>query len=69
MDQLQANASRLRFDNGATSYLEVLDAERTLLDLEAQALQARTDQATALAAVYKALAGDFAAAAPATASL
>lgn len=61
--------ARLRFDNGATSYLEVLDAERTLLDLEAQALQARTDQATALAAVYKALAGDFAAAAPGVASL
>jgi outer membrane protein, multidrug efflux system len=61
--------ARLRFDNGAASYLEVLDAERTLLDLESQALQARTDQATALAAVYKALAGDFAAAASATAAL
>jgi len=61
--------ARLRFDNGATGYLEVLDAERTLLDLESQALQARTDQGTALAAVYKALAGDFAAAAPADAAL
>ncbi|MCK7594997.1 efflux transporter outer membrane subunit [Pseudomarimonas salicorniae] len=57
------NLARLRFDNGASGFLEVLDAERTLLDLESQALQARIDQATALAAVYKALAGDFAIAA------
>lgn len=52
--------ARLRFENGASSYLEVLDAERGLLELETQALQSRIDQATALAAVYKALAGDFA---------
>lgn len=52
--------ARLRFERGASSYLEVLHAERSLLDLEAQALQSRVDQATALAAVYKALAGDFA---------
>lgn len=52
--------ARLRFDNGASGYLDVLDAERSLLDLEVQYLQSRIDQATALAAVYKALAGDFA---------
>lgn len=55
--------ARLRFDNGASGYLEVLDAERSLLELESEALQSRIDQATALAAVYKALAGDFAVAA------
>jgi multidrug efflux system outer membrane protein len=60
--------ARLRFENGASSYLEVLDAERSLLELETQALQSRIDQATALAAVYKALAGDFALAVPAAAA-
>ncbi len=50
--------ARLRFDNGASGYLEVLDAERTRLDLANQVAQARTDRATALAAVYKALAAD-----------
>ncbi len=54
--------ARLRFEAGGTSYLEVLDAERSLIEIEAQAVQARVAQATALAAVYKALAGDFAAA-------
>lgn len=58
-----ASLARLRFDNGASSYLDVLDAERSLLDLEVDALQSRIEQATALAAVYKALAGDFAEAA------
>jgi multidrug efflux system outer membrane protein len=57
--------ARLRFESGASSYLEVLDAERSRLDLETQAVQSRIDQATALAAVYKALAGDFAVAVPA----
>lgn len=51
---------RLRFEAGAVSYLEVLDAERTQLDLHSQQLAARTAQGTALAALYKALAGDFA---------
>ena len=52
--------SRLRLDAGASSYLDVLDSERTHLDLQTQALQARIRQATALVVVYKALAGDFA---------
>jgi multidrug efflux system outer membrane protein len=55
-----ARLARLRFDAGASNYLDVLDAERSQLELQSQALQARVDQATALAAVYKALAGDFA---------
>ncbi len=50
--------ARLRFDNGASGYLEVLDAERTRLDLANQVAQAHTDRATALAGVYKALAAD-----------
>jgi len=54
--------ANLRFDNGISDYLAVLDAERTQLELENQYAIAVTDQATALAALYKALGGDFAAA-------
>jgi multidrug efflux system outer membrane protein len=53
----------LRFDAGADDNLVVLDAERTLLDLEDQLASARLDRATAFAALHKALAGDFVAAA------
>jgi len=54
-----ARLARLRFDVGAGDYLSVLDAERTQLDLEDQHVQAATRRATALAALYKALAGDL----------
>lgn len=53
-----SDLARLRFDNGAANYLEVLDAQRTLLELEDQRAQAMTARATALAAVYKALAAN-----------
>ena len=49
----------LRFDNGADSFLQVLDAERTDLELRTQRIVASIDQATALAALYKALGGSF----------
>lgn len=52
--------AQVRYDNGAADYLTVLDAERTKLDLEDQFVVAKVDQLTALAALYKALAGDFA---------
>ena len=51
--------AKLRFDAGAADTLVVLDAERTLLDLENQFASAAIARATALASVYKALAGDF----------
>ncbi|MEL7449010.1 MAG: TolC family protein [Pseudomonadota bacterium] len=51
-----SDLSSLRFDTGRSSYLEVLDAERTRLGLVDQLAAARTNQATALIAVYKALA-------------
>jgi multidrug efflux system outer membrane protein len=54
--------ARLRFDAGAADSLVVLDAERTLLDLEDQRASARLARATAFAALHKALAGDFVAA-------
>ncbi|MBD8526342.1 efflux transporter outer membrane subunit [Pseudomarimonas arenosa] len=49
-----------RFEAGADSLFELLDAQRQRIASEREALQARIDQATALVAVYKALAGDFA---------
>jgi multidrug efflux system outer membrane protein len=55
--------ARLRFEAGAADQLVLLDAERTLLDLEDQHADAATRRGTALAALYKALAGDYAAAA------
>lgn len=67
-DQLRAGAAaageaarlaQLRYEVGAGDYLAVLDAERTQLDLEDQHVRAATNRATALAALYKALAGDF----------
>lgn len=56
--------AKARFDAGAADTLVVLDAERTQLDLEDQYATAVAQRATALAALYKALAGDFARAAP-----
>jgi multidrug efflux system outer membrane protein len=67
-DELQAGAAaateaarlaRMRYDVGAADFLSVLDAERTQLELEDQHVQAATRRATALAALYKALAGDL----------
>jgi multidrug efflux system outer membrane protein len=52
--------AKLRFDAGAADTLVVLDAERTQLDLEDQYASAVAQRATALASLYKALAGDFA---------
>lgn len=59
--QTASSLAQLRFDNGVGNYLSVLDAERTQLGLEDQYAVAVTDRTTALAALYKALGGDFAA--------
>lgn len=56
--------SRLRFEAGADDALTLLQTEQTRIDLEDAAVQAQTARTTALAALYKAVAGDFAAAAP-----
>ncbi|MEL7537701.1 MAG: efflux transporter outer membrane subunit [Pseudomonadota bacterium] len=58
--QNAARLARLRFDAGADTYLAVLDAERSAIEFEDQLATARTDRATALAALYKSLGGDFA---------
>ncbi|HSG66081.1 MAG TPA: TolC family protein, partial [Gammaproteobacteria bacterium] len=49
--------ARLRFVNGIADFLAVLDAERTMLELEDQYAVALTDRTTSLAALYKALGG------------
>lgn len=56
--------AQAQFEAGAVDTLVVLDAERSQLDLEDQLATAESQRATALAALYKALVGDFAAAAP-----
>ena len=49
--------ARRRYEVGAGDYLAVLVADRQKLDFEDQHVQAETRRATALAALYKALAG------------
>jgi multidrug efflux system outer membrane protein len=50
-----ADLARKRFEGGLIDFLEVLDAERTLLSAQLLLSQSRTDAATSLIAVYKAL--------------
>ncbi len=54
-----ARIARTRYDGGIVDFLEVLDAERTQLTAEDQLAQSRTDAATSLIAVYKALGGGW----------
>jgi hydrophobe/amphiphile efflux-1 (HAE1) family protein/NodT family efflux transporter outer membrane factor (OMF) lipoprotein len=46
-----------RFDAGLTDLLQLLDAQRTQLQAESQLAQGRTDAASALVAIYKAIGG------------
>jgi outer membrane protein, multidrug efflux system len=60
--QSSARAAALaqqRFEAGLTDFLQVLDAQRTLLDAENQLAQAHTTAASALVAVYKAIGGTW----------
>ncbi len=64
-----AELARLRFDGGIADFLDVLDAQRTVLGAESELARSETDTATAMVAVYKALggrvgAGDWAAPLP-----
>jgi multidrug efflux system outer membrane protein len=52
--------SRARYDGGVTSYLEVLESERSLFRTELQASQARREQVVAIVSLYKALGGGWA---------
>src|SRR5207247_9215623 len=52
-----AELARLRFREGATDLLQVLDEERTELESQDRLAQGRVDAATAYAALYKAVGG------------
>jgi outer membrane protein, multidrug efflux system len=51
--------ARLRFEEGATGFLEVLDAERTQLETQDRLALGRRDATLGLVAVYRALGGDW----------
>ncbi|MEO7385948.1 MAG: efflux transporter outer membrane subunit [Gammaproteobacteria bacterium] len=54
-----ADLARLRYRNGADSFLTVLDAERRLLEAEDLLAGAETDASLSAVAVYKALGGGW----------
>jgi outer membrane protein, multidrug efflux system len=54
-----AGLARVRYENGASDFLAVLDAERIRLQSEDQLARSRTEAATSLIAVYKALGGGW----------
>jgi len=54
-----AALAQQRFEAGLTDFLQVLDAQRTLLDAENQLALGHTSAATALVAVYKAVGGTW----------
>jgi multidrug efflux system outer membrane protein len=51
--------ARLRYDNGYTSYIEVLDAERSLFDAELNYTRTRGSVFSAMVDVYKATGGGW----------
>ncbi|MFZ1827456.1 MAG: efflux transporter outer membrane subunit, partial [Candidatus Competibacteraceae bacterium] len=51
--------AKLRYDNGYTSYLEVVDAERNLFNAELATAQNQGDVLVALINLYKALGGGW----------
>jgi outer membrane protein, multidrug efflux system len=57
--QTAATLARQRYEEGATDFLTVLDAERVLFEAQDQLAQSNTRTATALVAVYKSLGGGW----------
>jgi len=51
--------ANLRYDNGYSGYLEVLDAERGLFSAELDYAQAKSDTYTALVEIYKSMGGGW----------
>ncbi len=54
----RARLAQLRYDNGATTYLEVLDAQRELLNAEQALVQVRRAYWSSNVSLYAALGGD-----------
>ncbi|MBF0528609.1 MAG: efflux transporter outer membrane subunit [Deltaproteobacteria bacterium] len=57
--QQYLHIARLRYDNGQTSYLEVLDAQRQLFSAENDLAQAQSSRIQAMVELYKALGGGW----------
>jgi multidrug efflux system outer membrane protein len=53
----RARLSQLRFNNGASAFLDVLDAQRDLLDAEQQLVQTRRELLSSQVSLYAALGG------------
>lgn len=60
--------SNMRYENGYSDYLEVLDTERSLFAAELQLASARGDYQRALVNLYRALGGDWTGLPPTTSS-
>jgi multidrug efflux system outer membrane protein len=54
-----ARLARQRFEGGLTDFLDVLDAEGAALDAQDSLAESRTQTATAMVAIYKALGGGW----------
>ena len=54
-----ARVARERFDEGYTSYIEVLDAERSLFNVELDYTQTQAVLLTSLVNIYKAMGGGW----------
>ncbi len=57
--RMYANKARARYNEGYVSYIEVLDAERRLFDIELLYEQNRADLYAALVSLYKAMGGGW----------
>ncbi len=57
--QQYASTARLRYDNGYTSYIEVLDAERSLFNVQLQFTQTKQVQLQAMINLYLAMGGGW----------
>jgi multidrug efflux system outer membrane protein len=57
--QQYADTARLRYDNGYTSYIEVLDAESSLFQTQLQYTQTQQTQLQAMINLYKAMGGGW----------
>ena len=63
-----SSSPTLRYENGYSDYLEVLDTERSLFSAELQLASARGDYQRALVNLYRALGGDWTTVPPSAAS-
>ena len=57
--QRSVTLANVRYDNGYSDYLDVLDAERSLFSAQLQLASARGDYQRALVSLYRALGGDW----------